>query len=166
MATNYPGSVDTFANPSSSTTMDATGYEHDVEHTHVNDAVLAVETELGVNPSGTFSTVAGRADAGLADGITVNVVATSGSAQTLAATYAAHKVTMSQNCAFTLGSPSGQAAHACTLLLLGAYTPSWTTGVKWNGGVAPTHTTPSIWTFATFDSGTTWYGAQVGKAFA
>ena len=55
MATNYPGSLDTATqqpSPSSTTDLDATGYEHDVVHTNHSGALIAVETKLG---SGDFT---------------------------------------------------------------------------------------------------------------
>jgi hypothetical protein len=63
MATNFPGSVDSFPRPTSSTTMDASGYEGDVVIDNLSDALEAVETELGTNPSGSFATVKARLDA-------------------------------------------------------------------------------------------------------
>ena len=55
MATNFPGSLDTATqqpSPSSTTDLDATGYEHDVVHTNHSGAIIAVETKLG---SGDFT---------------------------------------------------------------------------------------------------------------
>ena len=54
MATNYPGSLDTATqqpSPSSTTDLDATGYEHDVVHTNHSGALIAVETKLGATDS-------------------------------------------------------------------------------------------------------------------
>jgi hypothetical protein len=62
MATNYPGALDSWSNPTASTPENAAGYEHDLAHSHVFDAVEAIETELGTNPSGTYSTVTERLD--------------------------------------------------------------------------------------------------------
>jgi len=61
MASSYPGSLDSFNDPISTTYEDDAGYFHDVEHALANDAILAVQTELGTDPSGTsFTTVKGR----------------------------------------------------------------------------------------------------------
>lgn len=47
MATNFPGSTDSFTNPTSSTPMDtAGGLQHDVQHTNANDAIAAIEAFL------------------------------------------------------------------------------------------------------------------------
>lgn len=64
MATSYPGSVDALPRPTSSTAMNATGYEGDTVIDNISDAVEAIETELGTDPSGTvFSTVKSRLEA-------------------------------------------------------------------------------------------------------
>ena len=54
MATNFPGSLDTATqqpSPSSTTDLDATGYEHDVVHTNHSGALIALETKLGSTDS-------------------------------------------------------------------------------------------------------------------
>lgn len=62
MATNYPGSLDSWSNPGSSTTMDQSGFFHDEVHTNTNDAIEAIEGELGTNPKGGQATVKARLD--------------------------------------------------------------------------------------------------------
>jgi len=56
VATNYPGSLDSLTNPSAGDAL--TSPSHSAQHANANDAIEAIETELGVNPSGTFATVA------------------------------------------------------------------------------------------------------------
>jgi hypothetical protein len=54
MATNFPGSLDTSTQqpaPSSTTDLDAGGYEHDVVHTNHSGALIALETKLGLTDS-------------------------------------------------------------------------------------------------------------------
>ena len=54
MATNFPGSLDTATQqpaPSSTTDLDAAGYEHDVVHTNHSGAIIALETKLGSTDS-------------------------------------------------------------------------------------------------------------------
>ena len=54
MATNFPGSLDTGTqqpSPSSTTDLDASGYEHDVVHTNHSGAIIALETKLGTTDS-------------------------------------------------------------------------------------------------------------------
>jgi hypothetical protein len=46
MATNFPGSLDTFTNPTSSSTLDSPS--HAAQHANINDAVEAVQSKLGV----------------------------------------------------------------------------------------------------------------------
>jgi hypothetical protein len=67
MATNYPGSLDNFTNPTSSNTLDSPS--HSLQHADLNDAVEAIETKLGAGSAtpGTatalFPLVAGTAGA-------------------------------------------------------------------------------------------------------
>jgi hypothetical protein len=67
MATNYPGSLDNFTNPSSGNTLDSPS--HSLQHSDINDAVEAIETKLGAGSAtpGTatafFPLVAGTAGA-------------------------------------------------------------------------------------------------------
>jgi hypothetical protein len=62
MPTNYPGSIDSFSNPTDTSYMDDTGVYHDEQHANVNDAVEAIEGELGTDPAGGASTVKARLD--------------------------------------------------------------------------------------------------------
>jgi microcystin-dependent protein len=61
MATNYPASLDTPATLKNDAT-DATvsSLTHPQSHNNLSDAVIAVETELGVNPSGSYADLVGR----------------------------------------------------------------------------------------------------------
>lgn len=49
--TTFPATLDTFLNPAAGTAMDAAGYEHDVQHAHLNDAVAALQARVGINAS-------------------------------------------------------------------------------------------------------------------
>ena len=61
MATNYPSSLDSFTNPTASDSLASSTVPHASEHANANDAIVAVETVLGVSPAGTnTSTVANR----------------------------------------------------------------------------------------------------------
>jgi len=55
--------LDSFTNPTSTVNLNTTGVLHDVQHADINDAMEAVEAELGVNPKGSFATVGARLDA-------------------------------------------------------------------------------------------------------
>lgn len=97
----------------------------------------------------------------------VNTVAASGSTETLdTSTFGVFDVTMDQNCTFTFSNPapSGKAT-LFTLILRGAFTPTFPASVDWPDASAPTYSSPSVYTFLTVDAGTTWLGAQAGKAF-
>jgi hypothetical protein len=97
----------------------------------------------------------------------VNTVATSGSTETLdTSVYGVHDVTMDQACAITFSNPAPSGKNTTFLLILrGAFTPTFSSPVDWADASAPTYTTPSVYVFTTVDAGTTWLGAQVGKAF-
>ena len=49
MATNFPTNLDTFTNPSSSDGLDSPS--HSEQHTKENDAILALQTKVGVDAS-------------------------------------------------------------------------------------------------------------------
>jgi hypothetical protein len=49
---NFPGSLDSFTNPTGSTALAGAGQLlHSAEHTQTNDILLALETKLGQNPA-------------------------------------------------------------------------------------------------------------------
>ena len=58
MASSYPGGLDSFTNPVATDPLNAPA--HASQHADVNDAVEAIESTLGTNPQGTYSTVADR----------------------------------------------------------------------------------------------------------
>lgn len=61
MATSYPGGLDSFTNPSGTDPLNTAGAKlHSTQHANANDAIEAIEAELGTNPSGSESTVADR----------------------------------------------------------------------------------------------------------
>lgn len=64
MASNYPASLDTTATLPAAAGVGAnlSTFPHSTLTGNVNDAVIAIETELGTAPSGTFSTVKARLD--------------------------------------------------------------------------------------------------------
>ena len=51
MAINYPTSLDTFTNPTSSDAMNSVTVPHATQHSDLNDAVEALEAKVGVNGS-------------------------------------------------------------------------------------------------------------------
>jgi len=62
MATNYPGALDSFTNPTSADALNSSTVPHATQHANLNDAVTAIETELGVSPKGSAATVKARLD--------------------------------------------------------------------------------------------------------
>lgn len=65
MATAYPNGIDEFTNPLPTDRQSAEvgGRTHSEMHADANDAIEAIEAELGTNPSGDHDTVADRIDA-------------------------------------------------------------------------------------------------------
>jgi len=60
MPTVYPGAIDNFTDPTAVDSLSTPAVLHTTQHTNVNDAVNAIETELGVNPKGSDLSVADR----------------------------------------------------------------------------------------------------------
>jgi len=58
MATSYPGGLDSYTRPSPTDPLNSPS--HSGVHDNVYDAIEAIETELGTNPSSSFSTVNDR----------------------------------------------------------------------------------------------------------
>ena len=80
MTTQYPGGIDDFANPTAGDPLDSTTVPHATQHANINDAVEAVERELGTNPKGSKASVKARLDTVDATTITgTSPVTTSGS---------------------------------------------------------------------------------------
>jgi hypothetical protein len=144
--------------------------------TLVDDAdATTARTTLGLGTAAT-ATIADYLPKVAAGASVENIGAVESNVQTVAATgatetldtslYGVFDMTMDQNCTFTFSNPapSGKAT-LFTLILRGAFTPTWPAAVDWPDATQPTYTTPSVYTFLTVDAGTTWLGAQAGKAF-
>ena len=103
MASNYPGSLDSFDTiASDKKTSDAVGGRtHRAMHNDLGDAVEAVQAELGTDPAGTFSTVKARLD---------QLVAYAAKTSAYTATVADHTLNVTSG-TFTLDLP---AASTCT----------------------------------------------------
>jgi hypothetical protein len=61
MSTSYPGALDDFVNPNPLDSQDDPS--HSDQHSNANDAIEAVETELGINPRGPYADVRARLEA-------------------------------------------------------------------------------------------------------
>jgi hypothetical protein len=55
MASNFPSSLDSFTNPSSSDAMDSVSVPHASQHSDLNDAVEALQAKVGADSSGVAS---------------------------------------------------------------------------------------------------------------
>lgn len=60
MPSGYPGAVDNFVNPTAVDNLNTATKIHHEQHTNVNDAVRAIELELGTNPKGAKTDVKTR----------------------------------------------------------------------------------------------------------
>lgn len=63
MTTAYPAGLDSFTNPTPASNLNDVPVLHSSLHSNVNDAVEAIEAELGLNPRGASATVKARLDA-------------------------------------------------------------------------------------------------------
>ena len=57
MATNFPGSLDSFTNPSATDKMDSVTVPHASQHANLNDAVEALEAKVGADSSAVTSSL-------------------------------------------------------------------------------------------------------------
>lgn len=62
MSTSYPTGLDSLTNPTASDDLDTVGVVHHEQHTNANDAIEAIQAELGTEPSGASATVKARLD--------------------------------------------------------------------------------------------------------
>jgi hypothetical protein len=60
MATSYPAGIDNFTNPTSTDKLDSATVPHATQHANANDAIEAIESELGTNPKGASVSVKER----------------------------------------------------------------------------------------------------------
>lgn len=103
MSSSYPGGIDSFTNPTGTDPL--SNPEHASQHANANDAIEAIETELGVTPSGTATTVAARLTdiEATAGGIAANAAAAalsalqSATSASAASTYATNAETSFDN---------------------------------------------------------------------
>lgn len=81
-------------------------------------------------------------------------------------------LTTSGNTTFTFSNPpTSGVAYGFTLLVTagGTHSITWPISVKWSNGVvpvAPASGDDKMYSFFTFDGGTTWYGVLIGESFA
>lgn len=100
----------------------------------------------------------------------LSTVAAAGADETLTfSPYAAgivHDVTLDQNA--TISFAGAEAGRPCsmTVILRGAFVPTWPAAVIWPDGIDPTYGSPSVFEFFTVDGGTTIFGFLAGASFA
>lgn len=123
-------------------------------HTHSIANVTNLQTSLDAKLSNLELTVVTHASSGLTRSLDLSAGRV-------------FRVTMDQNCTFSFTNPNqAPLSTGFTVILSGSFTPTWPGSVDWPGGIAPTYTSPSVYTFFSHDSGTTWYGTQAGAGFA
>ena len=79
MASNFPSSLDTFTNPSSTDAMDSVSVPHATQHSDLNDAVEALEAKVGADSSAVTSShdyKIAQLEAGATGGKILQVVST------------------------------------------------------------------------------------------
>jgi hypothetical protein len=77
VATSYPDGLDNFTNPTASDTLDSATVPHATQHANTNDAIEAIEAELGTTPKGSKASVKARLDSVDANAITTSLPLTS-----------------------------------------------------------------------------------------
>lgn len=98
---------------------------------------------------------------------TVNTVAATGATEAISFDSEVHDLAMNENCTFSFsGFPASGSAGSITVIVRGAFTPTWPAAVVWPDGTEPDYGSPTVYTFFTVDGGTTVFGATMGKAFA
>lgn len=63
MPTNYPTSLDALSNPTASDNLGTPAVLHTAQHSNANDAIEAIEAELGTLPKGSYADVKTRLNA-------------------------------------------------------------------------------------------------------
>lgn len=71
MTTAYPSALDALTNPSAGDTLDSATVPHASQHTNINDAMEAVQGELGLLPKGNYTSVRNRLDSTTGQFVTV-----------------------------------------------------------------------------------------------
>lgn len=83
-----------------------------------------------------------------------------------------YKLILNANCSFTFSNPTGS-GNACSFTLIlkqdwiGRRTVTWPAAIRWQSAVTPTLGVGSgdydVFSFSTFDGGTTWFGFQAER---
>lgn len=102
---------------------------------------------------------------------TVSTVGAAGATETLSFATAPdevlYDVTMDEDCTFSFDSaPSAGTLGTISVVVSGAFTPTWPGAVVWDSGSEPTYSASTIYHFMTIDAGTTVYGLVAGTGMA
>lgn len=107
MASSYPGALDSLTNPVATDPLNNPA--HAGQHADANDAIEAIQSTLGINPEGTYSTVAERMDevdnAAASAAASASAAATSASVALVAELDAAGSALEAQEWAIKLPDP-------------------------------------------------------------
>lgn len=96
-----------------------------------------------------------------------NIVASSGASTSISFNTEVHQVTMDQNCTFSFTDlPTSGNQGSVTVIVKGAFTPTWPGSVVWDNGVQTPYADPAVYSFLTVDGGTTVFGFVAGVAMA
>ena len=120
--------------------------------------ILPLVTDVGGGDDSEKATVAQV----LAAPDTVNTVATTGATEEIDWNTVVHDLTMDQDCVFSFANNAN--GGSITVLVTGAFTPTWPGTVLWDSGTEPTYASPSIYTFVQI--GGNIVGAVGGTALA
>lgn len=100
----------------------------------------------------------------------LSTIAATGAAEDLAfspfASGIVHDVTMDEDATFTFSGAEAGRPCSMTVILRGAFTPTWPAAVDWADGTEPTYGAPAVLEFLTVDGGTTVFGFMAGASFA
>ncbi|MBK9181426.1 MAG: hypothetical protein IPM45_18090 [Acidimicrobiales bacterium] len=139
MTTAYPGALDALTNPTAADPLHSPS--HSAQHANANDAIEAIQAELGVAPSGAYATVAARFTAEVAAPVTAH--GTVGATETVSAATGLHTLTLDE--ALTLTWADLAAGRSWVLDFTqdgsGGNSITWPAGIKWAGGTPTLPTT-------------------------
>lgn len=137
-----------------------------------SDGATGVQGDTGsTGAQGITGPTGPQGSTGAGSTATINTVASTGATETIAfatdPTSILHDMTMDQNCTFSFSSaPSAGTTGSMTVIVRGAFTPTWPSAVEWDSGVEPTYSAPAVYEFFTVDGGTTVFGVLVGANFS
>ena len=122
MATNFPNTLDSFTNPTSSNYLNSPS--HAAQHANINDAMLAVQTKMAIDSAGAYAPGGAGTTTIDVTAARINLVTMPAATQTLAI--------------------SNAVVGRCFIIEIANVTSqgalTWFSTIKWAGGTAPTLT--------------------------